>query len=476
MSATPSSLRFDRGSFRDRSGRVFETDGQLFRALSETALHDWTTVAAKPFLQNAMANGTVVRTTAAPWMDLIAQSSDFGAALMHERVPLISWPYEWSFSMLRSAAILTLDLMDQSLANDAILKDATPFNVQFRGAFPVLIDTGSIVLLEAGQPWEGYRQFCRMFLFPLMLQSWKSVDFQPWLRGCLEGITPGDFANLLSWRDLFRRGAITHVWLHARLQAQPASTPDVARSLQDSGFGKSMIQNNVKGLRRIVEGLSWKAEASTWSDYDRSSEPVQRDAAAKEQFISEICSARHWNTIWDLGCNQGRYSRIAAEHAELVVAIDSDHLSVDRLFRALQQEGHRKIVTLVSNLADPAPALGWRGAERSSLEHRSKPELVFCLALIHHLVIGSNLLLSEVIEWLASLNAAVVIEFVDREDAQVKQLLFNRRDVFTDYSEDAFRSLIKAQFRIERQQVLESGTRTLFFLQPHGSQHGSADR
>ena len=112
----------------------------------------------------------------------------------------------------------------------------------------------------------------------------------------------------------------------------------------------------------------------------------------------------------------------------------------------------------------------------SALEHRSKPELVFCLALIHHLVIGSNLLLCDVIEWLASLNAVVVIEFIDRADAQVKQLLFNRRDVFTDYSEEAFRSLIKAQFRIEREQVLESGTRTLFLLRPHGSQHGKGDR
>lgn len=428
-----------------------------------------------PFLQNAMANGSVVMTTAAPLMDSIVRSEGFSAALMHERVPLISWPYEWSFLMLRSAAILTLDLMEQSLANDAILKDATPFNVQFRGTFPVLIDTGSIVLLEPGQPWEGYRQFCRMFLFPLMLQSWKSIDFQPWLRGCLEGITPADFARLLSWRDLFRRGAMTHVWLHARLEARPASKSHVALSLQDSGFSKAMIQNNVKGLRRIVEGLSWKALASTWSDYDQSSEPVQRDAGAKEQFISDVCAGRHWNTVWDLGCNQGRYSRIAAEHAELVVAIDSDHLSVDRLFRTLQQENHRKIVTLVSNLADPAPSLGWRGAERSSLEHRTKPELVFCLALVHHLVIGSNLLLSEVIAWLASLNALVVMEFVDRADAQVKQLLCNRRDVFTDYSEDAFRSLTKAQFRIEREQVLESGTRTLFLLRPHGSQQRAGD-
>ena len=457
---------FERGSFRDRSGRVFHRHGQVFRALGHDGLQDWDVVSQKPFLQTAMQSGCVVRTDAVADVAPPGTGFDCTAVLHHATIPVITWPFDWSFNMLRSAALLTLELLEQALLDDAILKDATPYNVQFVGSCPVFIDTSSIVPFEPGQIWDGYRQFCQMFLYPLMLQSWKNVDFQPWLRGSLEGISPQDFASLLSFRDLFRRGAFSHVWLHARMQGRKVANVNLAESMKASGFSRDMIINNVRGLRRIVERLTWKADQSTWSDYDRTSEPVHRDAAAKEQFISEVCESRSWKTVWDLGCNQGRYSRLAAKHAETVLAIDADHLTVDRLFTALNAERNRTITPLVCNLADPAPSLGWRLQERRSLEHRSKPELVFCLALIHHLVIGSNLLLADVIDWLVSLKATVVLEFVDREDAQVQQLLANREDVFSDYNHVAFDALIEQAFVVVKRQTLAAGTRTLLWLQP----------
>ncbi len=460
------SSTFERGSFRDRSGRVFHQNGHVFRALGVDGLQNWSAVREKSFVCAGMDSGRVVRTDAVtsvvpPWSDV-----DYSAVLRHDTIPVITWPYEWCFSMLREAALLTLELLEHAILENAILKDATPFNVQFVGACPVFIDTGSFVPMQSGQIWDGYRQFCQMLLFPLMLQSWKNVDFQPWLRGRLEGISPADFSRLLCFRDFFRRGAMSHVWLHARLQSSRPVKPRIADSMKASGFSRDMILNNVKGLQRIVKGLSWKPVQSTWSDYDSTSEPVQRDAAAKERFIADVCQSAAWETVWDLGCNQGRYSRLAAKHAKTVLAIDSDHLTVDRLFQALHAEQNRTITPLVSNLSDPAPSLGWRLQERRSLEHRSKPDLVFCLALIHHLVIGSNLLLPDVIDWLASLKATVVLEYVDREDTQVKQLLANRSDVFSDYNRDAFRSLVNAAFVIAKEQPLSSGTRTLFLLKP----------
>ena len=467
---------FERGSFRDRSGRVFHRHGQVFRALGHDGLQDWDVVSQKPFLQTAMQSGCVVRTDAVADVAPPGTGFDCTAVLHHATIPVITWPFDWSFNMLRSAALLTLELLEQALLDDAILKDATPYNVQFVGSCPVFIDTSSIVPFEPGQIWDGYRQFCQMFLYPLMLQSWKNVNFQPWLRGSLEGIAPGDFSSLLSLRDLFRGGAFSHVWLHARLQAQRTVKPQVADSMKASGFSRDMIINNVRGLRRIVQRLTWRTEESTWSDYDKNSEPVQRDAAAKEKFIEEVCQSRSgqsrsgqsraWKTVWDLGCNQGRYSRLAAMHAETVLAIDADHLSVDRLFVALNAERNRTITPMVCNLADPAPSLGWRLQERQSLEHRSKPELVFCLALIHHLVIGCNLLLADVIDWLASLKATVVLEFVDRKDAQVQQLLSNRKDVFSDYTRESFRALVDRAFVVVKEQSLADGTRTLLWLQP----------
>ena len=467
---------FESGSFRDRSGRIFYEHGQVYRALGTEGFADWSAVAQKPFVLKSMKSGGLVRTESA--VDVQSPLSDFHctAVLSHELIPIVTWPFEWSYSMLRSAALLTLRLMQDALLEDAILKDGTPYNVQFVGSSPKWIDIGSILPLRQGQIWEGYRQFCQMFLYPLMLQSWKNVDFQPWLRGSLEGISPRDFSSLLSMRDLFRRGAVSHVWLHAKMQGQNAAKPKLADSIRSSGFSRDMIVSNIKGLQRIVERLTWKAEKSTWSDYDKSSTPVHRDAAIKEQFIADVCRSRTtqsmnvasktWKTVWDLGCNQGRYSRLAAQHSEAVLAIDSDHLTIDRLFRTLNAEGNRTITPIICNLADPSPSLGWRLQERRSLEQRSKPELVFCLALIHHLIIGSNLLLADVIDWLASLKATVVLEYIDRKDAQVQQLLANREDVFSDYSIEAFRAHVDRSFSVVKELTFANGMRSLFWLQP----------
>ena len=457
---------FAHGSFRDRSARVFYSDGLICRAIDASALEEWTWVSSRPFFPEAMNAQKIIQTSLASTEKSRVPNTGFVATLQHERVPLITWPYEWCFSMLRDAALLQLELMERGLKEDCILKDASAYNFQFQGTQPVLIDTPSIVRTNPGTPWEGYRQFCQMFLYPLMLQAWKGVHFQPWLRGSLEGILPEQFARVLSWFDLFRSGAMTHVWLHARLQAVAETQVSTASSLQAHGFNKQMIQNNVAGLTRLVDRLQWKEVKSVWSDYDNVTGPVSRDGYEKEQFVEKVCASGHWKTVWDLGCNQGRYSRIAAKRSEVVLAMDADHLTIDRLYRALREEKNRIIVPLVTDLSDPSPGLGWRGQERSPLEQRSRPDLVLCLALIHHLVIGRNLLLSDVIRWLASLQATVIIEFIDRNDEQVQRLLRNRTDVFTDYSREEFLGLIENHFVVQEQFGLSSGTRTLYQLRP----------
>lgn len=457
---------FDTGSFRDRSARVFHRDGLVYRAIDHTALEEWNYVSSRQFFQEAMNAQEIIHTGLAVPDEGQLSGTNFVAVLRHERLPLITWPWEWCFSMLRDAALLQLKLMERCLEEGCILKDASAYNFQFRGTQPILIDTPSIVRLIPGAPWDGYRQFCQLFLYPLMLQAWKGIQFQPWLRGSLEGILPEQFSRLLSWFDLFRRGAVTHVWLHARLQSFADAPVSTASSLQANGFNLKMIQNNIAGLKRVVAGLQWKEQRSVWSDYDIIEGPVSRDGKDKEHFVEKVCASDRWRTVWDLGCNQGRYSRIAAKYSELVVAMDSDHLTIDRLYLALRTEKNDRIVPMVSDLSDPSPGLGWRGQERLPLEQRSRPDLILCLALIHHLVIGRNLLLGDLIKWLASLEATVVLEFVDRNDEQVRRLLRNRSDVFADYNEEEFHRLIESQFYVRQQVVLPSGTRTLYLLQP----------
>ncbi|MFN9721593.1 MAG: hypothetical protein ACK58L_23090 [Planctomycetota bacterium] len=458
-------IRFVEGSFRDRSARVAEIDGKIVRFLSKAADENWSVFTQSHFWTHAAKQQWLIATKRRPDLHDAALAAGFASALEHERVPTLSWPWEWSFSMLKDVALAQLQLMQAALRENLILKDATPFNFQFVCLRPVLIDVSSIEPWKAGDAWHGYRQFCQTFLFPLMLQSWKFIDFQPWLRGRLDGITPREMSAMLSWRDMLRPGSWTHVCLHALLQ-NTSREQAVSASLKKHGFQREMIERNVDRLLVTVGRLEWKPSRSDWSRYATDSPHVLQDRAAKESMVRAVCGEIRPHTVWDLGCNRGDYSRIAAEYAEHVLALDADHLTVDQLYRELRGQHESRILPLVYNMADPSPSLGWRLSERRSLADRSRPQVILCLALIHHLVIGSQLLLSDVMQWLAEHRCDVVLEWVDRCDPLVQQLLRNREDIFVDYCESELRNSVAKHFEVRREERLPSGHRMLLHLEP----------
>jgi len=456
------------GSYRDRSARVFVAGDQVLRGLTAEAVEVWQRLQPSAFWQQLTALGQVVPTQESAAHKAWASAHGYPLVLQHERVPELSWPWEWSFSMLRDAALLQLSLLQRALPAGFDMADATPFNFQFRGANPQLIDTGSLRLRQQHGIWEGYRQFCEQFLAPLLLQSWKQVDFQPWLRGRMSGIPLRQLSGLLSWRDLlFRRGAFTHIWLHSRVAAAMQRRGSAEAS---AALSTQMILNNLQGLSTLLQSLKWTAADSEWRDYYETAEHAAAHESEKSQFVRAACDRVQPQLTWDLGCNQGRFSRIAAEWGR-VLALDADHAVIERLYCSLTAEpsdslSRQRITPLVCNLADPSPAQGWRLSERSSLESRSRPQLVLCLALIHHLVIGHGLLLEDVIDWLAALQAPVVLEWVERTDPIIGSMLQQRRDVFVDYCAQRLQVAVGRHFRIVAEQSLSGGSRRLLLLLP----------
>ncbi len=477
----PTMPTFEAGSYRDREGRVFYGEsGEVLRALSARALGEWDAVAATRFFQQAMVDGKIVNTVRSDvaLRELAHRTAEassldeegWAGVLQHERIPFVTYPYEWSFGMLQDAALLQLELLQAALAEDFTLKDGTSYNVQWIAARPTFIDVVSFERLIPGQPWAGYRQFCQTALFPLMMQAYQDVEYHALLRGKLEGITPSDCAKLLSWRRLFRPGVLTHVWLHSRLQGNSAVRDcNLRKALPRAGFEKSLIASNAAGLAKIIRRLRW-TPASDWSGYAAHNTYSASDARSKAEFVRAAASSAPVGLAWDLGCNIGEYSRIVAEHAQCVVAMDADHPTVERLYQQLKASpdspAARKIVPLVANLADPSPNLGWRGLERKSLVGRGLPDFTLCLALVHHLVIGAGIPMRELLEWLAGLNSRLVIEFVDRPDPMVRQLLRNRRDKCADYDPQLFDRWLNEIFDVVRSERLESGTRTLYYACP----------
>jgi hypothetical protein len=467
-----STARLEPGSFRDPDSTIFYADGEVYRALTRKGHEEWLRLSRTKLFARLLEESKVVQTEEVDRAQAppALRAAAYDVVLRHELIPFVSYPYEWTPGMLRDAALLTLDINMASLDEDLVLKDATPYNVQFKGSRPVFLDIGSWEHLEPGEPWVAYRQFCMQFLYPLMLQAYKGVPFQPWLRGAIDGITPSQMRALMSFRDRFRKGALTHVFLHARLEQRYAQSGrtggDVKKELKSAGFGKDLLRTNMRKMRKAVEAAAPNVPASVWTAYRHENTYEDADNQAKAEFIQSVASLRDWKLAWDLGANDGRYSRIIAERARYVLALDQDPSTVELLYRDLKAEGNEQILPVVMNLTDPSPGLGWRGVERRAWTERGTPELILALALLHHVSITGNVPVRQFVDWLASFDSHVVIEFMTREDAMVRKLLSAKRISHDDYNRGFFEQCIRSAFAVERIQELPSGTRILYALRP----------
>ena len=461
------------GSFRDRDSRVVVTDDAIYRALSPEGTEDWEAFSGSPLLEALTGSGQIIGTREVDPSVLTGLSdllpTGVEKVLEHDRVPFISYPYEWTFSMLQDAAKLQLELGIAAIDAGLTLKDATPYNVQYIGSQPTFIDIGSFEKITEGEPWIAYRQFCMLYLYPLLFQAHKDIPFQPWMRGSIDGIQPIDAIKVFSLRDRLRRGVFLHTSLHARLdrRANKSGPGSAEANKQTRQVKPKQIQAQLQSMHRLISKLKWKAGETSWSGYRQSNTYSDDDDRRKQSFVAEVASAEKPALTWDMGCNDGAYSRIAAENSDRVVAFDFDHATVEALYRSLKQEGNTKILPLVSNLADPSPALGWRGLERKTLVDRGAPDLMLALALIHHVSISANIPIADFLQWARDMGTTLLIEFPKRTDPMVRALLANKHEgANPDYEEGNFELELEKRFTVERREELPSGDRILFLAKP----------
>src|ERR1043165_5499796 len=176
--------------------------------------------------------------------------------LQPERVPFISYPYEWSFGQLKDAALATLSIQRRALKVGMSLKDASAYNIQFVRGKPVLIDTLSFEIYKEGQPWVAYRQFCQHFLAPLALMALRDVRLSQLLRVYIDGV-PLDLASeLLPSKTRFNFGLLTNIHLHASAQKRYSGTEVKSRAA--TTFSKQAMIGLIDGLDSAVRKLDWK--------------------------------------------------------------------------------------------------------------------------------------------------------------------------------------------------------------------------
>lgn len=442
-------------SFKDPSGYIFEADGKFYRQVNQYYAPQYRQLMDSGLYEHLVKNHMLV-----PHEEIdtnFTLDKDWFHTLRLWPITYITYPYEWCFAQLKDAALLTLRILRTALDYGMILKDATPFNIQFYQGRPMFIDTLSFDMYDQRQPWIAYRQFCQSFLFPLYLEHYLKSDIQKILSTYINGIPNDIIAKLLPLKSRLNLG----VWLHVYLQNTSGINDKDNKSA--TRFSKKKLTDLISHLETIISNFpAEKPYKTTWSNYYDDTILSREYLQEKEKIVLDFCGLTGAKTVLDLGANDGYFSKKLAALDMNVVATDTDSRCINKLYLDTRKDGTRNILPLVVDVANPTPAIGFNNKERGAFHERIQTELVLALALIHHLVIGRNIPLPALASYFHRIAPQLIIEFVPKQDEKVKQMLRSRPDIFVDYDQDHFEAAFSAHFTIADQTKIPGTERVLY--------------
>ncbi|MES2850259.1 MAG: SAM-dependent methyltransferase [Bacteroidota bacterium] len=445
-------------SYRDPSGFIFEKAGILYRQVNTIFKDDF------DFFINS---GCYKKLIEKKWLiphetikENLTGTPDYYLTLKPEKVDFVSYPYEWSFDMLKDAALLTLQLVKEAVSFELILKDATPYNIQWYKGKLVFIDTLSFEKYNEAEPWIAYRQFCQNFLGPLLLMHYSKKPLQQLLLAYPEGIPLDIVSGLLPAKSRLSLYTYLHIHLHAKISSAKNN-----KTHQRQTFSKQKLLNLINSLESLITRLTIPYQQSTWSEY-------YSEAAKRTNYITE---KKKIIELWvdqlpgikkaaDLGANDGEFSKLAAGKNIAVIAADFDPWCINNLYREIKSSGIKNIQPLIIDLSNPSPSIGVNNAERDSFIKRCKADLVLALALIHHLVIGKNIPFEKVANFFSTAGNNLVIEFVPKKDEKVELMLKDKKDIYTTYNQQAFLTAFEKYFSVVDRKIIGNTNRVLFLM------------
>ncbi len=444
-------------SYRDTAGFIFKRDGLIYRYVHPRYDMHFTRL-----MESGLYEELVTKAKLIAHADMTPSGMfDFpeGKVLLPEQVHFISYPYEWSFDMWKDAALLTLNIARAALKKEMILKDATPFNIQFVNGKPLFIDTLSFENYEPGKPWVAYHQFSECFLGPLLLMHYCHPGTHKIFTVYPNGIPMDILVSLLPKRSRWNINTLMHI----HLQAKFSGKKNKQAGNTENNFSKQKLELLLKGLESFVQKLSPKKIKTTWDNYYSDTILGDDYLHAKTTLVTSFITQVEYNTVIDLGANEGHFSLLFAADKN-VIAADADTNAVNELYLKIKKEGQKNILPLVNDLTSPSAAIGWNNTERESITSRLKADLVLALALVHHIAIANNIPLALIADWLQPMGEYLIIEFVPKTDEKVKLLLQNRKDIFDDYNLENFKTIFTTKYSIVKEEKVGNTDRILFLM------------
>lgn len=445
-------------SFRDPSGYIFIQEGKIFRTISFSYNENYDFLISSGFYDRLTSEGLLISHTEVNKLPM--DNPNIYKIIQPLEIPFISYPYEWSFSQLKDAALLTLRIQMIALDYGMILKDSSSFNIQFQQGRPIFIDTLSFERYVEGEPWIAYRQFCSHFLAPLLLMKYCDLRTNRLLSLFINGIPLDLTKSLLPARAFLNFSNLSHIYLHS-LSERFASSNNKKRRVVISKNGMfGLIENLEQSVRKIKIHI----KKSAWRNYYNDNSYSKDELEKKKNVIADYLNIIGPESLIDLGANTGLFSRIASSRNIYTISTDFDPYCVELNYLEVKQKKEKNLLPLLVDLTNPSPQLGWELNERDSFLRRKKADAVMALALIHHLSISNNVPFEKLVLFFSALSDYLILEFVPKDDIQVKSLLVNRKDIYQDYNQSTFENIFADRYEIlKKDSVTESG-RTLYLM------------
>lgn len=453
-------------SFRDPSGFVFKRDGVIFRQIHKSYEAQY-----EHLMLSGLYDQLVSRKLLVPHEEVAGQGlsiENVYKIIKPQQIPYVSYPYEWCFSQLKDAALCTIEIQKLAIDYGMVLKDASAYNVQFIGSQCIFIDSLSFDFYSEGEPWVAYKQFCQHFVAPLSLMSKKDFRLSQLLRIYIDGLPLDLVSRLLPKTSWLNYSLLTHIHLHSKTQQAFANVAASEKpKINSRKISKFSYKALMESIGSCIQNQKLKSSDTEWGEYYSDTNYIEDSMRNKEKMVLEFLRAIPTRTsiLHDLGSNNGHFSRVAAEAGFHVISQDIDPIAVEKNYRQAKSDGVNNILPLLQDLTNPSNDMGWALTERDSFLRRCEGVAVMALALIHHLAISNNVPLSKQSEFFATFADHLLIEFVPKEDSQVRRLLATRKDIFTEYSEAGFERAFKARFNILRKESIEGSHRKLYLLE-----------
>lgn len=461
--------QIDPASFRDPSGFIYTKDQKVYRQINRTY---------KPHYDALLSSGLYDELVKKQLLVAHQEVKTYVSAQTHTYkiiepciVPFISYPYEWCFSQLKSAALLTLKIQKIAIANKMILKDASAFNVQFLGPNPIFIDTLSFEIYDEKKTWNAYRQFCMHFLAPLLLMARIDVGLLKLFQTNIDGIPLNLASKLLGIKSWLKPSIALHIHLHALLEKRYENSKLSSTEIEKGSFSEQKMFALIESLSKTTESLKLKNYKTQWSNYEDIHNYSEKTYKRKEEILQDFFTQISHTPlkILDIGANSGHFSRIFSNSTELVISIDKDHAAVEKNFIEAKKTSKLNVFPIMNDICSPSPNIGWANIERTSLMSRVSVDLTLMLALIHHLVIFNQVPFKKIASFASQTSRWLIIEFVKVEDSQLQQMLTEIKKDQMRYSQDNFELDFKRFFFIRKKTAITGSHRILYLLERRSS-------